>query len=167
MAVRGDMHALESLRRRIESVTQAGFRRDLSDVLGAAAMKVLKDQFRASVDPYGRPWLRPKLRNGQPLRNTGAMEASANFQADESGFRLSIPVRYAMTHQRGANILPKRGKYLRFKAAGRFYTLKAARIPRRQLVPERETGGLGPIWAAAFDRAAGELLRRKFDKATA
>lgn len=167
MAVRGDMHALESLRRRIESVTQAGFRTELSDVLGATAMKLVADEFRAGADPYGRPWERPKLRQGQPLRNTGRMAASVNYQAGEGGFRLSIPVRYAMPHQRGATVLPKRGKYLRFKAAGRFYTLKAARIPRRQLVPERETGGLGPIWAAAFDRAAGELLRRKFDKATA
>jgi phage gpG-like protein len=166
MALRGDFRALASLRERVALLTRSGFRRELAEVLGATAMKQVADEFRESRDPYGRPWKGLALRQGQPLRDTGRMANSVNFQASDAGFRLSIPVAYAPTHQDGATILPRHGRALRFRTRdGRFFTLAKVTIPRRQMVPARDTGGLGSIWAEAFDREAGNLLRRTLGRA--
>lgn len=158
------MRALESLRIRVTALHQAGFRQELAQVLGAAAMKQTQDGFVQSRDPYGRPWAALKVRRGRPLRDTGAMAASVNFQVKGGGFRLSIPKIQAGVHQRGATIVPRRARRLRFKGPNGFIFARQVTIPKRQMVPEQQTGGLGDIWTQAFDRAAGDLIRRALGK---
>lgn len=161
MTLHGNIGALRQLSARVREISAAGFRGQLGARLGATAMKLVADEFRQSRDPYGAPWAPLVLRRGQPLRDTGRMQASVNYQPTSTGFRLIIPVVYASTHQRGATIVPRAARALRFKAAGRFFTLRVARIPRRQIVPEQATGGLGPIWTAAFNREAERLLSER------
>lgn len=150
MTLRGNIGVVRDLASRVRQVGSPTFKGIVGARLGAAAMKLVADQFRASKDPYGRPWRSLVLRRGQPLRDIGRLAASVNYQPTGDGFRLVIPVIYASTHQRGATIVPRSAGALRFKAAGRFYTLRSVKIPRRQIVPEATTGGLGQTWTAAF-----------------
>jgi len=165
MGVTGDINGMKKLADQIRELTTAGFKLELSQVLAAAAMKQVADEFRQSRDPYGNQWKRPVLRNGQPLLDTGRMRNAVSVEARPNGFRLRIATRYAVTHQYGATISPRNAKALRFKAGGRYYTLKRVTIPRRQMLPEADTGRLGPIWTEAFNREAASLIQRRLGKA--
>lgn len=145
---------------------------DLQKRLGATAVAEAEKGVRQSRDPYGQAWAPLTSRTGRPLRDTGN-NIQRSWNARPRGTRSFVfgsRFKWLKTHQYGAVIVPKRASRLRFKVAtsysirGRratFGTVYAKRvvIPRRQLVPEQNTGGLGPIWQKAFDRAAGRWLR--------
>jgi phage gpG-like protein len=181
MALSGDFSGLERWRRRVASVTRAGFNSELAQVLGATAMKQVADGFRKSQDPYGTPWAPLKSRKGKPLLDTGRMAASVNVQPQADGFLLNIPTSYAPVHQYGAQVPPHsrigkrtlwhnpktgrivsrttRLKMVTESSFSRQTHNKGITIPRRQMVPERSTGGLGPIWGRAFSRETSRLVR--------
>jgi phage gpG-like protein len=165
VAVKGDLNGMRKLADKIRQLTTAGFKAELSQVLAAAAMKQVADEFRGSRDPYGKPWEKLAIRQGKPLLDTGRMRNAVTAEPTANGFRLRIATRYAVTHQYGATIEAKTPRGLRFKAGGRFYALKRVRIPRRQMLPEADTGRLGPIWTAAFNREAEAIIRRRLGKA--
>lgn len=154
--------ALRELSERIKRCTEAGLRIELSQNLAATGLKVLADEFRGSYGPYGERWEAPKLRNGPPLTDTRLMANSAAVEPRPNGFRLTITKHFAPMHQKGMTIYPKNAARLTFRTRdGRWHSLAYAVIPKRQMVPERATGGLGPIWGEAFNRTAGDLLRRR------
>jgi phage gpG-like protein len=181
MALSGDFSGLERWRRRVSSVTRAGFRTELAQVLGATAMKQVADEFRQSRDPYGQPWEALKRRKGKPLLNTGRMAASVNVQPAADGFLLNIGASYAPVHQYGATVAPHsrigrrtlwrnpktgrivsratRLKLVHVSSFSRQTYGKGITIPRRQMVPERATGGLGQIWGRAFSRETTRFVR--------
>jgi phage gpG-like protein len=183
MALVGDFSKLDLLRRRVESVTRAGMVNDLAAVLGVTAMKQVADSFRESRDPYGHAWAPLKYRKGKPLLDTGRMAASVNSHVVDKGVRISIPVKQAAIHQNGGQVAPHsriRGRTLwRNPKTGRLVArntklrlvhesqAKAATfgngitIPRRQMLPERDTGALGPIWARALNRATATFIRKR------
>jgi phage gpG-like protein len=124
--------------------------------VGAAFLKNLSDQFRKSVDPYGKPWAplgRDRARNikankkrvakGKPARaskvlvDTGRLAASPAFKVANGQLRVFLPVQYASYHQDGTK-----------------------RIPRRQILPEEATGGLGPIWTKSANKAAADVAEK-------
>lgn len=181
MALSGDFSGLERWRRRVSSVARAGFRSELAQVLGATAMKQVADEFRQSRDPYGAPWAALRSRKGKPLLDTGRMAGSVNVQPQADGFLLNIPTSYAPVHQYGAQVAPhsrigkrtlwhnpKTGRIVarttRLKLVvessfSRQTYGKGITIPRRQMVPERATGGLGSIWGRAFSRETSRFVR--------
>lgn len=157
---------LGQLKDRIARLSASGFRTELSQVLAAAALKQVSDGFRHSRDPYGNRWRDPKFRQGQPLRDTNAMSNSAAVEPRPNGFRLSITKHYAGVHQRGKTIKARRAPRLLFKTRdGQWHSATEVTIPRRQMVPEADTGGLGPIWGKAFNDEAGALIKRRLREA--
>lgn len=127
--VRSSFGALEDLHRRVTFVGSPDFKVAVARRLTGTVLKLLADEFRGSRDPYGRVW-KPVRRRGKPLIDTGRLRASATgVRAEGAAVRVSIPVEYASYHQFGTR-----------------------RIAQRQIVPMAETGGLGPIWAKAFER---------------
>lgn len=153
----------------------------LQTVLGAAAVKTAEMGVRTGRDPYGRPWEPLTSRTGQPLRRTGNnIQRSWNARpTSPSTFVFGSRFRWLKTHQYGAVIKPKRFPRLRFVTETSFTAFgrggkrlkrgranmgvvfaKQVTIPRRQLVPEDDTGGIGEIWLGAFEGATERFFRR-------
>jgi hypothetical protein len=152
---------LDALRKRMETLSSAGFKTELSQVLAAAAVKQEADCFRDQRDPYGDRWKALESRDGEALRNTGAMFASVHTpRADGIGFTLAIDRGHPKTHNYGATITAKAAKALRFVVRGAVVFAQKVVIPKRQLVPD-ESRGLGPIWGRAFADEARALIRRR------
>lgn len=154
--VKADFGRLEDLKRRVGVVGSVQFREGLARRLAGTVTKLLADEFRNSVDPYGRPWApvfrnrardrRARARGGaramradKPLIDTGRLRAAATASQFTQGtmVRVSIPVEYASYHQYGTRS-----------------------IRQRQIVPMAETGGLGPIWTDAFNREIDLALKQ-------
>ncbi len=152
---------LDRLRERITAASSPEFNAGLAQVLGAAALKELADEFREERNPYGEKWAPLKLRRGRILRDTGRMAASAAVSPGPNGFELSITASYAGTHQEGATIVPRRARVLRFQVGRRTYFAKRVVIPRRQMLPDAARGW-GPIWLGAFQREARRYVARHF-----
>lgn len=131
---------------------------------------------RRSVNPYGDPFAPLTSRTGIPLRRTGN-NIQRSWTAEHetpTSFVFGNRFKYLATHQYKTTIVPKRYPYLRFTTerppkltkGGKWrsgginvaYALKVV-IPRRQMVPEMDTGGLGPRWTRAFERAIRRYLQ--------
>lgn len=195
MGVTGDYAKLAKLRESLAKVSAAGLTTEMADVLGAASMKLVDDEFRAQRDPYGKSWepLSRKYRRprgararAKILRDTRAMAASVNYSVQGRGLRLNIPKVYAPVHQYGATIAARsnvrgqklRGRYtkngqFRFVKKGQAGILLNAKratfgevkIPQRQMLPMASTGGLGPFWLAKYNTEARALLKRRLQVA--
>lgn len=137
----------------------------LQRLLGQAAVAQASLGVRAGRDPYGRAWAPLTSRTGRPLRRTGSgiQRAWASGRETKVSFVLGSRARYLATHQYGARIRPRRCRVLSFRTE-RWGLVRARMvvIPRRQLVPEQSTGGLGVRWLAAFERAVHRLLTELF-----
>lgn len=186
--------SLAELTRKVRYLQGAGFKAELSQVLAAEALHQVEEGFIGERDPYGRPWapLSRKRRRGsrasaQLLRDSGRMYNSRAAAPTDGGFRLSITARYAAVHQYGG-VIPARsnaraqtiwqnprtgrivGRNTRLKSVlettpKHGSTFGQIVIPRRQMVPEKDTGGLGPIWLPAFNQVADSLMRRRMGAA--
>lgn len=165
MPMIGNIDALKTLSSRVKQLTEAGFKEQLSAELAKVAWRKTLDGFKESRDPYGNPWKPLKSRSGNPLIKDNQLRSSITVESTGSGFRIRIGVIYAAVHQYGATIVPKKARALRFMVGDQVVFAKSVTIPRRQMVPMAETGGLGPIWTAAMSRAAGKLIAEKIGKA--
>jgi phage virion morphogenesis protein len=148
-----------------------------------------RDPYGNKWAPLARPRARDKKGTiGKILQDTGRMAASVAVAPAPNGFRIDIPVKYAPVHQYGATIKPhqrgsgiiiqdargrivgkrglaralKRGSLKGIKSR-RFHAYRhgGAVIPRRQMLPEKDTGGLGPIWSAAFIAVTNRAVERQ------
>jgi phage gpG-like protein len=119
------------------------------------ARKQVRQGFARGVDPYGNPWAPLKLRAGGPLRDTGRL-SEFTVRLTSTGFVLTAGADYAAPHQYGAVILPKNGKWLTFQSGGRWYRLKKAVIPKRQMVPEGSWGEWENAFAERFETIVSE-----------
>lgn len=175
MPVSGDFAALKDLQRKIEAVAgKSGdaekFRVGLLTNCAEAAKSALDDSFITSADPYGNPWAPLRERAGKPLRDTGRLESSFHTGITGTGFYVETNTFYARTHQYGAGvsgspigpIRPVVAKRLAWKVrGGGWRTAMEVRIPRRQMVPEASTGGMGK-WGDAVNVEAEEFIRAWF-----
>lgn len=124
----------------------------------------------------------------KPLIDTGRLRASAAYLPKGlDGIRIVLPVEYASYHQYGATIREhgRKGGSLAFDARGRImrknrrdtkgmdsvgvrffgaYTVGSYKIPRRQILPDDKTGGLGPRWSRAANKAAAKVVADTFTK---
>ncbi len=82
-----------------------------------------------------------KLRKKHPLilQDTGRMRNSFSAQPTSTGFQVVTSVDYAKYHQYGTK-----------------------HMPRRQLIPETNTGGLGPLWGSALETEATTIIQQLF-----
>lgn len=164
--------SIPDLRKRIAGLGEQPFRGQLSARLSAAAFKLTMDTFKTSTDPYGNRWAALVARKGQPLLDTGRMRGSIFFNPLADGFRVDFSVPYAAHHQYGTTKravrkargqrVDKRGRFTRKKGTGSRFIRGGAGglIPRRQMFPMAETGGLPPTWRDVFDKEADALVRR-------
>lgn len=162
---------LAQLRHRIAQASGAVFRARLAQNLAEEARHQVDDCFRGERDPYGKPWDPLKHRKGKILQDSGRMHASTATAARPDGFVIEITATYAKYHQYGAKLKPRanahnrRGRFMsRARAStarGRAVRVSFSRggeIPQRQMIPMIQTGGLGPIWAGAFNRVTTRML---------
>ena len=132
----------------------------LAKRIGAAFVKEVADEFKESRDPYGNAWapvVRNRLkdrrararrakagkaaRSDKPLIDTGRLRGSVVARTSGGQVRIALPVEYASYHQYGTRV-----------------------IKRRQILPESDTGGLGPRWSAAASKEAIAVLNEHFAK---
>ncbi len=149
--VQGSFAKLDELHRQLAKLAADSFATDLNRQLAAESMTQLQLGFRASRDPYGTAWAALQRRQGSPLLDTGRLRNSfARGALSPKGFAVGTNVVYAATHQFGRDIKPgKRGK--------------GGRIPARPMMPSA-TGGLGPIWLAAFSAVVDQAMKRVFGR---
>lgn len=139
----------------------------LQKLLGQAAVAQASIGIRMSQTPYGEPFAALTSRVGKPLRRTGnnIQRSWTAGQETPTTFVFGSRFKWLKTHQYGAVIKPKRAKYLRFRmeATGNALLRRLeVTIPRRQMIPEKDTGGLGSRWTNAFKRTAKGYLEKLF-----
>lgn len=151
-----NLATLQGFERRLEAAAQGRFIPELGKRVAAGLMKEVGDEFRQSRDPYGKPWapvVRNRLRDrrararriakgkpilaDKPLIDTGRMRASVIARVIGNEVRVAIPVEYASYHQYGTRT-----------------------IARRQMLPEADTGGLGPRWTMVLNRESIAVLNK-------
>lgn len=149
----GDSAKLAALQVRIQGLSTTGTN-SIAKVAGAAALSELQKGFRASVDPYGKPWMRLKYRKGKPLLDTARLRASFSVKTTEKGFVVSTNTAYAKFHQRGTKGRTKASRRSQaVNERGKFSKptrLRAEKIARRlEILNEsiRELMGLDPSLA--------------------
>lgn len=138
------------------------------------AVEALALGFATETEPGGQPWPKSRralLEGGQTLSDTGLLRRSFRHRSDHTGFWLWVagpPAVYAPTHQYGATIRPRVGRYLMVPVLGRpgkgrrarpvaWRRLMAVSIPQRQMVPE---GDLPQRWWSRMRRSVEAYLER-------
>lgn len=163
------------------------FRTGLLEQCAKTAGNEIENSFIESVDPYGKKWAPLKSRKGRILVNNGDLARSYNAQEPaqwtytQTGFVVQTNVAYAPYHQYGAFVPPhsRIGVGVVFNAKGRFQEVRTKKgrakvrsywlgnvtyangitIPRRQMVPEENTGGLGN-WGPAINEEAAAFMKK-------
>lgn len=138
-------------------------RKQMLEGVGRRLLTRIREGFRSSSDPWGKAWAPPRLRRGQPLRDTGRLANSFVTDSTNDEVQVGTNVCYAVVHQFGATITagqptgnnvcgytPKGAPFLIFRTPGGFARKKQVTIPRRAMLPIRENGQaeLPETWAA-------------------
>lgn len=150
----GDWGALGALQHRLDEAKRAGLIQEAAKVIGAAAYKLVADEFKESRAPDGAPWAPVQrnrkrdraargrraasgrtVRGDKPLIDTGRLRGSLANHTAGSTVRLSLPVVYAPFHQFGTR-----------------------RMVQRQILP---TGQLPPHWSSLFEKETMKLVQRR------
>jgi phage gpG-like protein len=152
--------ALDKLRAKVRRLNDAGFGRELQQVLAATAVTQVDNCFVEQRDPYGDAWQKLTSRDGEALRNDGHMKASIHPVDKGKNFSVVIDQGHPAVHNRGATIVPRAAAALRFVVRGAVVFAQKVVIPKRQMVPDKRRG-LGPIWSRAFAATANDLIRRR------
>jgi phage gpG-like protein len=137
--------------------------------LGRVIVNRIRLGFRSSIDPYGKPWAAPVLRQGQPLIDTGRLRSSITSQVQGQEVVVGTNLIYAPIHQFGGLILPKKGKFLVFprggsaageKPNGKVFARKVY-IPQRRFMPLNDVGQveLPASWAVTGLDAMAKALK--------
>ena len=182
MAVSGDLRALSRLAERVAPERiRATVLPKVAQRMAATAVELLGDEFDKSRDPYGNAWQPLKYRKGKPLLKTARMARSRTAQASGPNVKVTITAGYAKYHQDGATVParsnirgrtlwhdPRTGRLVKRRTRLKLVvetkakpaTFGEFKIPRRQMLPDPSTGGLGPIWSAALRKDADDVLRK-------
>lgn len=147
---------------------QAGNIRPALQTVGRTIASRVRLGFRTGISPFGQAWSPLKIRQGQPLRDTGRLASSITYRVGGSGSDQHVDVGtnvdYAPIHQYGGFIKPKTAKYLRFMGSAGVVFSKGVYIPDRPFLPIKgDTFELPQPWGLAVLKA----LRNHFEKVTA
>lgn len=133
----------------------------LHERIGAALVSNVQLGFKNGVSPYGQQWAPLKIRQGQPLRDTGRLRASIGQSADRTGVTVGTNVSYAAVHQFGATIRPKKpGGRLVFPGAGKMIFARQVTIPARPFMPLDGNGAT--VLPDSYQRAVITRIRAHF-----
>lgn len=104
--------------------------------MGTTFMSITMGNFNDAGSEY-RPAVWAPKRDGSPsnLQKSTTLARSFHLEVTNVYARVSNPVIYAAIHQFGGIIVPKSGKYLRFKWSGGWATVKSVKIPARPFFP--------------------------------
>jgi phage gpG-like protein len=140
---------LLDFRARLVGVTGSAFLTQRNALIGQQLEALALREFQASTDPYGAAWkpvgrMSKRLRRGfsgprragKPLIKTGALRRSHVSSASATGVRIGFADPVAVFHQKGT-----------------------ATIPKRQILPEADTGGLPPAWRATIAKTVAGAAR--------
>lgn len=155
MGIRGNFGGLRKIALKIKAASSPEFRADMAKIMMHEALELVDEGFQRGIAPNDSPWKKPAFRNGQPLRDTRRLQSSFTGASNARGFKIGTNVEYAVTHQDGLKIKAKGDGSLRFRAGGRFFTVKSVKIPKRQMVPE---GRLSLRWSRALTDSAREFM---------
>lgn len=141
------------------------------ETIGRVLVNRIRLGFKLGIDPWGSPWLKLKIRQGQPLRDTGRLQRSITSQPDAQGVTVGTSLRYAPVHQFGATITPKKAKRLVFPGpGGKLIFAKKSVIPARPFLPLRRGGSavvLPPAWSVIVVNALKAYFKNAAEKAGA
>ncbi len=121
--------ALSALSRQGQSLAPA------MQQVGRSLEARIKMGFRGGVSPYGQSWAKPKMRDGQALRDTGRLNRSITYRASNYGVEVGTNVIYGPIHQFGGVIKAKNAPFLVFKTPTGFARVKSVTIPARPFMP--------------------------------
>ena len=177
MGISGDFAKLRRSSAQLKAVGTSG-RLGLSTALAREVRSLVDLGFRSATAPDGTGWAPLKVRDGQPLRDTGRLQRSMTFRdVTENGFRFGTNVSYAHFHQFGTNgrqaasvraqPVGKGGRFVSKKRAAASkrrsvsirmlsFAAGSGKIPARPFLP---TGGLPTRWSASLQRAGTAYLR--------
>jgi phage virion morphogenesis protein len=133
------------------------------DALGNALANRIRLGFRIGQSPYGAAWkpINPAFRSGQPLRDTGRLQRSIKHAVQGDSVLVGTNVRYAATHQFGAQIKPKNAARLAIPMKGGGLIMsKGVTIPARPFMPMTAGGQvqLPPAWAKSALNALAKSM---------
>lgn len=152
----GDTMKLRSLVEGMKGLASRSWRPRLMKVLSQEAVALAQECFAESRDPYGNPWPALKVRQGQPLLDTGRLRNSISGRANGAvSFVVGTNVKYARLHNFGGTVTAKSGKSLRFKVGSRWVFAKSVTIPPRPFFPKQM---LPKTWEDAFFETASAFL---------
>lgn len=170
--IRGDFSKLNHIVGGVARFGNAANKARVTKKIADEAMRLVREGFRTSSDPYGVPWKPTTARkSGKPLVDTGRLRNAFVVVVRKNGFIIRNPTPYAGTHQYGATIRAKRGGFLVFEAANwsaggsksnrsrkPLVFAKQVTIPARKMVPD---GGRKPMrWVVAFRKIVHGFLFR-------
>lgn len=132
----------------------------LMEDIGAALEASTRDRFERGLDPDGMPWppsLRAIEEHGQTLVDTARLRDSITYETGRTQVEVGTNVRYAPTHQFGAEIRAQRGPYLHFQIGGRWVRTPRVRIPARPFlgVSRADEDEIGELVNDHLQRAIG------------
>lgn len=78
-----------------------GSQRQLLNIIGSVLTQEINVCFVSARDPWGTAWKPLKVRKGQPLRDSGRLKASINYQVYPDFVEIGTNVEYAPYHQFG------------------------------------------------------------------
>lgn len=144
------------------------------NVVGRVVRERVRLGFKMGRSPYGQAWSPLKIRQGQPLRDTGRLQESINYRVGGSGDDQYVDVgtnygpleggkTVAAVHQYGAVIKPKTAKFLRFMGANGFIFAKRVVIPARPFLPIQ---GDQLVMPDSWNKSILAALKKHFDKVT-
>ena len=108
--------------------------RPLMERIGRVMKTDIQMNFRQSKGPDGTPWAPLKIRQGQPLKDTGRLFNSITYAVSDDEVEIGTNVLYAPVHQSGAVIKPKRGKFLVFPGPQGPIFARKVTIPARPFI---------------------------------
>lgn len=139
--------------------------------VGRVLVNRIRLGFKLGIDPWGSPWKKLKIRQGQPLRDTGLLQRSIVARPDATGVTVGTNKKQARVQQFGATIEPKAAKRLVFPGpGGRLIFAKKVTIPARPYLPLRkgsQTVALPPSWSVDVVRALRAYFINAATKASA
>jgi len=180
----GDFGKARKLSAQFKRLTTASWKKAFVQNLAEEYRDFMTYCFRRGESPYGDRWAPLKFRssaNGRgqkPLLNSGIMRGAVTpIGVSATGFKVSVGVKYATTHQYGATIRPKKAKALRFQGVsfkqggrgtrrqsasrqgGGFVFVKKVVIPARPFAP---LNGMPAELDARALEAADDFMRAHF-----
>ncbi|MGN0710499.1 MAG: phage virion morphogenesis protein [Anaerovoracaceae bacterium] len=128
--LQGDLKAFNAQFKRLEEFDKS----KMSSVLAENLRTSTIQRFRESKSPEGKKWTeskRVKEIGGKTLVDTAGLRNSIHSKAESSGFAIGTNLKYAATHQFGAEnrlIRAKKARGLHFRMNGEWVNVKAVHV---------------------------------------